>query len=540
MHFRWLTVSSFVALVALTLSACGGGGSNGEPPNGANMGGDMSLTLPAGHDLSATGDTPITVEPGGSTRSGNVEISCPAGAAADCSVIVEADGTATYAGGMPTLTLITTSGDSVVMMPDDDDGDMSGDDTDTGDDGGTGSGTGVGMPAWKTLTGLPTNHRLDWGATATIRAGEFEIVNDNLEVSCPAGGPDCVFRVAADGTVEYELTGGMPSVVPRFTTLRNVLGGDSPTMSAAGHEAAMRRTSSASDSYRVLSRAGPTEGELTRQAVDCSGNHCTWPGGLSFPPSVDEKVSYVPFMRKNGVEVHSVGGTRIPTTWNANVDYGLGGWGTVLDYTAAGVVYIGYYDRTEENPDGEVDAYWEELLSFVWGDATGSNPVTGSGTWSGVIIGAAKIEDVVIGSYTVAEVVEDGVGQEITGEYIDDVYYGFFGDATLTVEFGDNPTVDANFANIVDSEGNSYALSPWTSVPLSGGHFQDGSIAGERYIDGRFFGPNAEEVGGLIIDDGVSNADVLIEGVFAGARQADPGGGSSNTDMPGGSPTGNP
>ena len=33
-----------------------------------------------------------------------------------------------------------------------------------------------------------------------------------MAISCPAGGPDCVLRVAADGSLGYERTGGLPSV----------------------------------------------------------------------------------------------------------------------------------------------------------------------------------------------------------------------------------------------------------------------------------------------------------------------------------------
>ena len=103
-----------VVALALVLSGCGGGGMSTEPSNGtsrdgtndtSNDGNGTRLMLPAGHGLAATGNEPLTIPRGGSTTSGNVVISCPDQAAGDCVVTVNADGTATYAGGMPEVNL---------------------------------------------------------------------------------------------------------------------------------------------------------------------------------------------------------------------------------------------------------------------------------------------------------------------------------------------------------------------------------------------------------------------------------------------------
>ena len=83
--------------------------SNGTSRDGTNDtssdGNGTPLTLPAGHGLAATDNEPITIPRGGSTTSGNVVISCPAQAAGDCAVTVNADGTAAYTGGMPEVSL---------------------------------------------------------------------------------------------------------------------------------------------------------------------------------------------------------------------------------------------------------------------------------------------------------------------------------------------------------------------------------------------------------------------------------------------------
>ena len=132
-----------------------------------------ALTIPGMHGLSAG---PITVQPGTSEEHGNVEVSCPAGGAA-CVLIVAADGTAEYerTGGMPSV-----------------------------------------MVASAALT-IPGMHGLSAGPI-TVQPGTSE-EHGNVEVSCPAGGAACVLIVAADGTAEYERTGGMPSVTAASESL---------------------------------------------------------------------------------------------------------------------------------------------------------------------------------------------------------------------------------------------------------------------------------------------------------------------------------
>ena len=98
--------------VAVTLAACGGGGSDRgapvvvgpgpvDPIDPPVMPSEESLSLPSGHGLSA-GE--IRVAPGGSAERGNVVVSCPAGGSA-CVVTVAADGTASYdrTGGVPSV-----------------------------------------------------------------------------------------------------------------------------------------------------------------------------------------------------------------------------------------------------------------------------------------------------------------------------------------------------------------------------------------------------------------------------------------------------
>ena len=69
-----------------------------------------------------------------------------------------------------------------------------------------------------TLAGVPSNHGLASMDAFTIQPGSSE-ERGNVELSCPAGGPACVVSVANDGSVQYERTGGMPSIMAQSESL---------------------------------------------------------------------------------------------------------------------------------------------------------------------------------------------------------------------------------------------------------------------------------------------------------------------------------
>ena len=127
-------------------------------------------TLPPGHGL-APGQ--ISVDPGQSMEHANIVVSCPAGGQA-CVLDVAADGSASYdrTGGMPSI-----------------------------------------MPAFAVQT-LPPGHGLNLGQISVDPGQSME--HGNVVVSCPAAGQACVLDVAADGSASYDRTGGMPSIMPAF------------------------------------------------------------------------------------------------------------------------------------------------------------------------------------------------------------------------------------------------------------------------------------------------------------------------------------
>lgn len=75
--------------------------------------------------------------------------------------------------------------------------------------GGGSGGRGVPVDVGPLVLPLPAGHGLSAGEF-TIPAGASE-EHGHVVVSCPAGGPDCVFTVADDGSASYAETGGMPT-----------------------------------------------------------------------------------------------------------------------------------------------------------------------------------------------------------------------------------------------------------------------------------------------------------------------------------------
>lgn len=113
------------------------------------------------------------------------------------------------------------------------------------------------------------------------------------------------------------------------------------------------------------------------------------------------------------------------------------------------------------------------------GMVSGSNPVSGSAIWTGAMAGVR------IGSSSLeAEVI---------------------GDAEMTADLA-AASLDLAFTNIADTSGVSSNDIRWQGVSMENGSFQ---ITG---LNGRFYGPNHEEAGGVFERDGIA-------GAFSLARQ---------------------
>lgn len=140
----------------------------------------------------------------------------------------------------------------------------------------------------------------------------------------------------------------------------------------------------------------------------------------------------------------------------------FGGW---LDHN---YFFVAHATITDDEY-GDVSA----PLALTIGDATGTNPfsVSGTATWSGIMVGT-------------------DVSATATRSHL------LRGDADITIADFMNPSVDVAFTNIRNL--NTDALRndmTWSGIPLAAGSFQQGSD--EDSIQGTFFGPNHEEVGGV-------------------------------------------
>ena len=110
--------------------------------------------------------------------------------------------------------------------------------------------------------------------------------------------------------------------------------------------------------------------------------------------------------------------------------------------------------------------------SLGYGNA--ANPVSGSASWAGMMTG------VKFGS--------SGLGAAVAGE------------AAMIVDF-DGAALDLEFTNIAELlSGAGVGDISWQDVPMQAGSFEDVGL------NGRFYGPNHEEAGGVFERDGVAGA----------------------------------
>ena len=78
------------------------------------------------------------------------------------------------------------------------------------------------------------------------------------------------------------------------------------------------------------------------------------------------------------------------------------------------------------------------------------------------------------------------------------------GDATLTFDLSQSD-IDVTFTNIRDIDsGRPHGPIIWQNIPVRSGSFATGFIGNS--IDGRFYGPNHEEVGGIFERNQIAGA----------------------------------
>lgn len=149
----------------------------------------------------------------------------------------------------------------------------------------------------------------------------------------------------------------------------------------------------------------------------------------------------------------------------------LGGW---LDHNFFAVQLE---EVTHDSSDGADVAGLEAGYAYSIGNATDTNPaLSGNATWRGGMVGGSV-----------------GSGRSLVR-----------GDATLTLDMA-QMAMDVAFTDIrsVDT-GQSWADMTWDGLAVTNGTFGTGSQGDS--IQGRFYGPNHEEVGGIFERDHIIGA----------------------------------
>lgn len=206
------------------------------------------------------------------------------------------------------------------------------------------------------------------------------------------------------------------------------------------------------------------DGQVCRIETSCAGNQCvmTFLGEQDvvatsdFDPRDEETVQFVNETRCNGVTVVRLRDTDDP---------GHGGYTAWANYVLA---IAGVSRGTGE------DFGFDLFIPASLGNGSGSSLVGGSTVWTGAMVGV--------------DVEASQPGQ------------GVLGDAALEVDFP-TATLDLTFSNIAGTEnGARHAVIAWQNVPMSGGAFE------ATGLDGRFYGPNHEETGGVFERNGIAGA----------------------------------
>lgn len=151
----------------------------------------------------------------------------------------------------------------------------------------------------------------------------------------------------------------------------------------------------------------------------------------------------------------------------------LGGW---LDYSAFAVDVNSIVNGVSDGVDLRETDF---AVAYSLGDATGTTPAFGNATWTGTMVGGDT-------SLTANR------GNRIIG------------DATLRFDLSQS-TIDVSFTNIRDIDaGRPHGHITWQNIPVTSGSFSTGFIGNS--IDGRFYGRNHEEVGGVFERNQIAGA----------------------------------
>lgn len=210
-----------------------------------------------------------------------------------------------------------------------------------------------------------------------------------------------------------------------------------------------------------------------RGRASCSGPECTvklWGQTVPFDvrrldPSRMSEWTVGDYHTRNGVLLRDVR-LRDITMWGAWGSYSLAAIGR-------GTLWVDLPETVFM--DVRLSRF---VVPLSVGMASGTNPVSGSATWSGVAVGS--------------ELTAHNIANRLTF------------DASLQVDFT-TATLDLSFLPHSGLCGDPCLREiTWRDVPIDGGTFTDDGL------DGRFYGPNHEEAGGIFEDGQIAGAFVTL------------------------------
>ena len=198
------------------------------------------------------------------------------------------------------------------------------------------------------------------------------------------------------------------------------------------------------------------------RGAECSGETCRY--GTSGESDLEGHffdLEYQPVMEHKGIRL---GQAFYKSASDPDNPADITGYGAWMHYNTF-VLQTNFY------PDkGDPDAVL--LAPYSIGQASGTNPVSGTATWNGVAI-----------------------GMDLNQLYPDpDVLQG---DAGIVYDFGDasvDVTLD-NFVNLRTGAAAGHKME-WADVAVKDGAFSDGTHWDGKHIAGAFYGAYHEEVGG--------------------------------------------
>ena len=296
----------------------------------------------------------------------------------------------------------------------------------------------------------------------------------------------CVFTVVLAGcgggggsSSGSSSASNLPSFPVNPTTARALVGGTALNQTSSQVGASLDAIHQGANSLLI----GDThffyaDGSRLSAGTTCTAASCTTSGGgvsltqtLADTDFGDASNNYQSVMTDNGIAL-AQGRSRVPTSGvsgGITDTVGYGGWLTHSFFFAQ------VLEQTAPAADPIAVGYGVSI-----GNAPGTNPTSGGATWRGVMIGG------------------DVSDTALRGNVIQ-------GDAEIDIDNFSSPDVDIRFTNIYDLDaGNTRASMSWNNISVRNGAFTTGSDTNQ--IQGKFYGSNHEEVGGVFERNNVVGA----------------------------------